>query len=99
MLGDWHETLLPDAVNGQAYKGKGKKELPASPFDVPIPLAGSLPAHPASNAASGSGTVGKADSFSFQPGASRISESTILSLLSPTIFPVLSRHSINTGAT
>ena len=60
------------AVNGQAYKGKGKKELPASPFDVPIPLATSVPAYPTSNA-TGNGTVGKADSFSFQPGASRIS--------------------------
>lgn len=75
-LDSWSEIrdigMFFPAVNGQAYKGKGKKELPASPFDVPIPLATSVPAYPTSNA-TGNGTVGKADSFSFQPGASRIS--------------------------
>lgn len=66
------------AVNGTAYRGRDKKELPASPFDVPVPVATSVPAalqnlYPSSSApTSTAASMGKLDSFTFQPGISRL---------------------------
>ena len=73
------------AVNGTELRGRSKKELPASPFDVPVPAATAGPSTlrpvtpvAASDATSAPAAVGIRDSFSFQPNGSRTGSSYLI---------------------